>query len=219
MMENAEIGEVIRILEKFTKKYNLPVAELLEKWKDDPFKILVTIVLSSRTKDEVTADAAKRLFSKMHFIGDIKKIPPEKIEGLIFPVGFYKTKARRIREMVVVLDKNFGGQVPETIEELTTIPGVGRKTANLVVYAAFKRPGVCVDTHVHRILNRLGYISTKTPHETEMELRQKLPKKYWAMTNATLVMFGRSICTPVSPFCSKCPVAKFCEKVGVLRSR
>jgi endonuclease-3 len=142
-----------------------------------------------------------------------------RLERAIYPVGFYRTKARQIREICRRLLDHYGGQVPDSIEELLTLKGVGRKTANLVVTVGYGKPGICVDIHVHRISNRLGYVKTKTPEQTEEALRRKLPDRYWITFNDLLVPFGQNLCQPVSPFCSKCPVARYCDHVGVVRSR
>lgn len=218
-MDNQKINTVLEVLEKFTKDDTLPVEKYCKQCGHDPFKTLITIMLSSRTKDEVTANSARRLFATAKAPADIEKMSVSEIEKLIFPVGFYKTKAKNIKKIAHIVRHKHNGIVPNSIEALTELPGVGRKTANLVVSVAFQKPGICVDTHVHRISNRLGYVATKTPHETEIELRQKLPKRWWRKINRILVIFGQKTCTPVSPFCSKCPIAKFCEKNGVTKER
>ena len=148
-----------------------------------------------------------------------KKFTQKEIEKLIYPVGFYKTKAKHLKQLPIILKQEFNNKIPETIEELIKLPGVGRKTANLVVTIAFNKPGICVDTHVHKIMNRIGYIETKTPYETEMRLRDKLPKKYWKTINSILVAFGQNLCTPISPHCSNCPINKYCNRLGVKKSR
>ena len=173
----------------------------------------------ARTKDEVTSNAAKKLFVKVNKIKDLEKISRKELEKLIYPVGFYKTKAKNLKLLPKILKKEFNSIIPETIEELIKLPGVGRKTANLVVTIAFDKHAICVDTHVHRIMNRLGYIRTKTPHETEIILRKKLPRKYWKTINSILVAFGQNTCKPISPFCSKCPIYKECKRIKVKTSR
>jgi len=218
-MNEKNIEAIIIALEKSTRRYKLPVAELTKKWQRDPFKILVTVMMSSRTKDDITASAAERLFSKAKTWKEIKKMPLAEIEETIRPVNFYKTKSLRIKEIAFKLEENLSGKVPNTIEGLTTLPGVGIKTANLVLNIAFGQDCIGVDTHVHQILNRLGYVNTKSPDETELELRRKLPKKYWRKINVILVLFGQNICVSVSPFCSKCPVNEYCPKTGVKKSR
>jgi len=204
-----EINRIYTILSRFTSKYSFPYSSS----HSSPFKILVSTVLSARTKDETTAKASQRLFSKAKNLKELRKLSAGQIETLIYPVGFYKTKARHLKLLSKIK------KIPETIEGLTELPGVGRKTANLVLGTAFKTPAICVDTHVHRIMNRLSYIKTKTPFETEQELRKKLPKKLWRKINSVFVLFGQNICKPLSPFCSRCPIEKYCPKSGVVRSR
>ena len=147
------------------------------------------------------------------------KLSPRQIEKLIYPVGFYRTKARVILGICRDLLDRFGGRVPDEIDDLLTLKGVGRKTANLVVTMGYGKPGICVDTHVHRISNRLGYVRTRTPEETEMALRATLPKRYWIGYNDLLVAFGQNVCAPISPRCSTCPVRALCRRVGVKSSR
>jgi len=150
---------------------------------------------------------------------DMLALSPEEVEKAIYPVGFYRNKAKIIREACEILIERYNSKVPDEIDELLKLKGVGRKTANLVVSLGYGKPGVCVDTHVHRISNRWGYIETKTPFETEMALRERLPERYWVDYNSLLVAFGQSICRPISPKCTECPVEKYCEKVGVIRNR
>jgi endonuclease-3 len=187
--------------------------------KRDPFRILISTMLSLRTKDAVTLDASRRLFLTADTPEDLSRLPVARIQKLIYPVGFYRTKARSIRAVAVRLRDEYGGVVPDTIEELLEFKGVGRKTANLVVTLGFGRPGICVDTHVHRISNRLGIVVTKSPERTEFALREVLPRKYWIEFNELLVLFGQQVCTPVSPHCSTCVLASFCPQVGVGRRR
>ncbi len=181
----------------------------------DPFRILVSCVLSLRTKDEVTYPATERLFAKASDPAGVLKLTPRAIEKAIYPAGFYRTKARQIRAISRILLSCHGGNVPDTIEELLQLPGVGRKTANLTVTLGFGKPGICVDTHVHRIANRLGWVATKTPDETEAALRRSLPKRWWIPINETLVRHGQQVCKPISPVCSACPVVRACPKIGV----
>jgi endonuclease-3 len=202
------------------KQFGLPpVSAMAEEDVVDPFKILISTIISARTKDEVTGPAADRLFALADSPGKMSRLSEERIEKAIFPAGFYHTKAKAIRKASQELVERFGSRVPDTIEELLTLPGVGRKTANLVVTLAHNKAGICVDTHVHRITNRWGYVKTKTPHETEQALRAKLPKKHWIAINTILVTHGQNICRPISPFCSRCPVSKYCARIGVTRSR
>jgi len=214
-----DIGKVYDILKKEVINYNVPVVNIIQVQTKDPFKVLITTILSARTKDEVTYLAAKKLFSKIKNIKDLEKISKKDIEKLIYPVGFYTTKAKNLKLLPKILKKEFNNIIPNTVEELIKLPGVGRKTANLVVTIAFDKHAICVDTHVHRIMNRLGYIKTKTPHETEMRLRKKLPKKYWKTINSILVAFGQNTCKPISPFCSKCPVYNECKRINIKKSR
>jgi len=186
---------------------------------NDPFLVLVSCLLSLRTKDEVTEAASRRLFALAKTPEALLTLSLRTIEKAIYPVGFYKTKARTVHHISRELLRRFGGGVPNSLEELLTLKGVGRKTANLVVTLAFNKPGICVDTHVHRISNRLGYVKTKTPDETETALRKKLPPKYWIEFNDLLVPFGQNLCRPISPFCSRCPIERFCSKIGVTYSR
>ncbi len=218
-MKDKDIHAVMRLLERELEQYGLPPVSAMAEEKADPFKILISTIISARTKDEVTGPATERLFALADSPGKMSRLSEERIEKAIFPAGFYHTKAKAIRKASKELVERFGSRVPDTIEELLTLPGVGRKTANLVVTLAHNKAGICVDTHVHRITNRWGYVKTKTPHETEQALRAKLPKKHWIAINTILVMHGQNICKPVSPFCSRCPVSKYCARIGVTRSR
>jgi len=187
--------------------------------RPDPFRVLIACLLSLRTKDETTGPASERLFALAEAPASMLRLTPRRIERAIFPVGFYRTKARVILGVCRALLERFGGRVPDTIDELLTLKGVGRKTANLVVTVGFGKPGICVDVHVHRISNRLGYVKTRHPEETEMALRARLPRRYWIGYNDLLVAFGQNVCLPVSPRCSACPVRAHCPRVGVARSR
>jgi endonuclease-3 len=218
-MNDQGIAPVIRILRKELKKWETPIVTSLAEEDRGPFQILISTILSSRTKDEVTAAASKRLFSRAATPEKMLRLREEDIRRAIFPVGFYNTKARHILRVCRELVEHYGSRVPDTLEELLTLPGVGRKTANLVVSLGFKGDGLCVDTHVHRISNRLGYVETKNPEETEMELRRKLPRRYWSDYNTIMVAFGQNICKPISPLCSTCPVYRHCDRVGVVISR
>jgi len=187
--------------------------------RNDPYKVLISCLLSLRTKDETTAAASTRLFKVAPDVNKLAALPVKTIEKLIYPVGFYKTKAKRIKDISKVLIDKYNSKVPDTIDELLKLYGVGRKTANIVVTLGFKKPGVAVDTHVHRISNRLGYVRTKNPEETEWALRKKLPEKYWLVYNDLLVAWGQNVCKPISPLCSKCAIKDYCYKVGVNISR
>ncbi len=218
-MIDREIAKVVKILTVEARQWDLPIVSLMAERKRKPFEILVSTVLSARTTDEVTAAASQRLFSLASNPKSMLALSEDQIRKAIYPVGFYKTKARAIQELCRELIERFHSSVPRTMDELLTLPGVGRKTANLVLTLAFDAEGLCVDTHVHRISNRLGYVKTKTPFETEQALRSKLPKKYWTIYNTIMVAHGQHICRPISPFCSRCPVFKFCERAGVTTSR
>jgi endonuclease-3 len=184
-----------------------------------PFRVLIACLLSLRTKDETTGPAAARLFALADTPRAMLRLTPRRIERAIFPVGFYRTKAKVILGVCRDVLERFDGRVPDEIEPLLTLKGVGRKTANLVVTQGFNKPGICVDVHVHRISNRLGYVKTRNPEETEMALRRRLPRRYWIGYNDLLVAFGQNICQPVSPKCSVCPVNRSCPRLGVTRSR
>jgi endonuclease-3 len=186
---------------------------------DDPFRVLIACLLSLRTKDETTVPASARLFALADTPQAMIRLTPRQIERAIFPVGFYRTKARVILGVCRDLLDRFGGQVPDEIDALLTLKGVGRKTANLVVTQGFNKPGICVDVHVHRISNRWGYVKTGKPEETEMALRARLPRRYWIGYNDLLVAFGQNVCQPLSPKCSECPVSRGCPRLGVTHSR
>ncbi len=195
------------------------LAEVSARTERDPFRILIGCILSLRTRDETTAAAAARLFALAATPDALLRLPPRRIERTIFPVGFYRTKARVIRRVCRDLLDRFGGRVPPDLDALLTLHGVGRKTANLVVTMGFGLPGICVDTHVHRITNRLGFVRTRTPEETERALRAALPRRHWIGLNDLLVAFGQNVCQPLSPRCSVCPVARPCGRIGVRRAR
>ncbi len=217
-MDNSVIDKVFAILEEEAGKLREPIVSRVAL-DSDPFQVLISTMLSLRTKDAVTEDAFRRLFSLAGTPGQMVRIPVKKIEKAIFPVGFYHTKARNIREVSKILMERHGGEVPRDMDELLSLPGVGRKTANLVVILAFGGLGICVDTHVHRITNRWGYVSTRNPDETEMRLREVLPVRYWRRINDYLVPYGQFICVPVNPFCSRCTLCPFCRRVNVKKSR
>jgi len=218
-MDNRTIEKILKIMEKRYVEFKDPIVTEIAERTRDPFRILISTILSLRTKDEVTAEASKRLFQVADTPEKILNLKTNRIERLIYPVGFYKTKAKRLKQVCRILVEEYNGRVPDSLDELLRLPGVGRKTANLVITLGYGKPGICVDTHVHRISNRLGYVDTKTPEQTEMELRKKLPRKWWIKYNDLLVTWGQNICTPISPRCSICSVAKYCEKKGVKKSR
>ncbi len=184
-----------------------------------PFKVLVSTVISARTKDEVTGEASRRLFAEASTPKGIAALPETRIAALIYPAGFYRTKARSIRALAGTIAGERRGRVPRTMEGLLSLPGVGRKTANLVLTLGFGIPGICVDTHVHTVVNRLGLVRTKNAGQTEACLRATLPREHWIEINDLLVVFGKTICTPLSPRCSICPIRRSCARVGVGRSR
>ena len=213
-----DISGVIRRLRRTRPAWNpTALAEFADQ--GDPFRVLIACILSLRTQDTTTGPAAARLFAVADTPERMLELTPARIEKLIYPVGFYRTKAGVILGICRDLLAKFGGRVPATIDELLTLDGVGRKTANLVVTMGFNKPGICVDTHVHRISNRLGYVRTRTPEETEIALRAHLPRRYWIGYNDLLVAFGQNICAPISPKCSGCPVTALCRRVGVTTSR
>ncbi len=209
-MDTKTMVKILKILEKEYRKWRKPIVTRVQEETKNPFRILISTVLSLRTKDAVTEKASLKIF-------DIAKTPEEflalsekEISSIIYPVAFYRVKARNIKRICRILIDKYSGKVPDTIEELLKLPGVGRKTANLVITLGYNKLGICVDTHVHRISNRLGYVKTKTPFETEMELRKKLPKEWWIKYNDLLVSFGQNICKPVKPLCEECPINKYC---------
>ncbi len=218
-MRDSHIHAVVSEVKKTIRRWKEPVLGVVARETRDPFRILIACLLSLRTKDHTTAEASQRLFQLADTPEHMRALSMETIEKAIYPVGFYKNKAKQILAICQSLLLDFGGRVPDTIEELLTLKGVGRKTANLVVTVGYRKPGICVDIHVHRISNRWGYVQTRTPEETERALRQKLPAKYWITFNDWLVPFGQHLCRPISPFCSQCPVSQYCKRVGVRTSR
>ena len=209
------IEKILEILEKEVADYQVPVVDLIAVQTKDPFKVLVATILSARTKDEVTAKASERLFAKADNIEALGELDEATLQKLIYPVGFYKNKAKYLAVLPKKMAADFDSKVPDTMEDLLTLPGVGRKTANLVLAQAFGIPAICVDTHVHRIMNIWGYVETKTPQQTEMVLREKLPEKYWIPVNSLLVAFGQGMCRPVGPHCDRCVLAESCLQLGV----
>ena len=213
-----KIDDIVTILKRENKKYIVPIVTIVSMTKS-PFMVLISCLLSLRTKDKVTAEASNRLFKLANNPEKMLGLSIKSIEKAIYPVGFYKTKAKRIKEICRVLLDDYEGVVPNEIDELLKLNGVGRKTANLTVTLGYGKLGICVDTHVHRISNRLGLVKTKTPEQTEFALRKKLPQKHWLIYNDLLVTYGQNLCVPVSPWCSKCKIFKYCKRVGVKKSR
>jgi endonuclease-3 len=198
---------------------DLPSVSAIARKNRDPFKILVSTILSLRTKDEVTAAASERLFAIASTPETLSSVPVRVIEKAIYPVGFYRTKARTVREIAKRIGREHGGVVPDSMEELLAFKGVGRKTANLVITLGYGKKGICVDTHVHRVSNRVGLVRTSTPERTEYALIEVLPEKYWIGYNELVVSFGQRVCKPVSPLCSSCPLERGCPKIGVEKHR
>jgi endonuclease-3 len=208
-MNNNQIKSVLKIVEEEVKKWKIPAIENLNK-HHDPFKVLISSILSQRTKDKVTEEASRRLFSLADNPQKMSELSSSKIKKAIYPAGFYRKKTRVIKQISNILMEKYNGAVPHKMDELLELPGVGRKTVNLVLSVAYNKKAICVDTHVHRITNRWGYVNTETPYETEMFLRKKLPKQYWKKINKLLVSFGQNICKPVSPSCNICKISKYC---------
>src|SRR5271169_5581761 len=213
------VSRVLGVLRREAPSWNAPIVSFIAVQHRDPFRTLISCILSLRTKDATTAAASSRLYARAHTAEAILRLSPKTLERLIYPVGFYRTKARVIRGICTDLIDRFDGSVPDEIDALLTLKGVGRKTANLVVTEAFRKPGICVDTHVHRISNRWGLVRTRDADRTEMALRAVLPRRYWIEYNRILVAFGQTICNPVSPWCSRCKIAALCPRIGVVHSR
>jgi len=213
-----KIVKVIRRIKKQVKGFVIPSVTKIAV-KNDPFLVLVSCILSLRTKDKTTIEASKRLFKISSNPKNMVKLPRERLEKLIYPVGFYRNKAKVILNISRKLIKSFNSKVPDKLDKLLELKGVGRKTANLVLGLGFNIPAICVDTHVHRISNRLGWIRTRSPEDSEEALKKIIPRNYWIELNTILVTFGQNLCEPVSPFCSRCAVYGFCERRGVKKSR
>lgn len=217
---STKILEIIQILQKSEgSMQKTMIQQIIDEFGKDPFLILIACLLSLRTKDQLTTHISRKLFSFAKTPKETLKIPIKELEKIIYPVGFYKRKSRLLHEVSNIIIEKFNGKVPSDFDQLLSIKGVGRKTANLVLSQAFDIPAICVDTHVHRISNRLGIIKTTNPLQTELELKKIIPKKYWASFNNLLVVWGQNICVPISPFCSKCSIYNFCNRVGVKKRR
>jgi endonuclease III len=218
-VKDHEIHDAMAILTDAVKGWVSPAVTIVATQDHDPFKVLISCILSLRTKDQVTAEASARLFALADTPERLSRLDIHEIEAAIYPAGFYRVKAQQIREISRQLAEAYGSRVPDDLDELLKFKGVGRKTANLVLTLGYGKAGICVDTHVHRICNRWGYLATKTPEQTEIALRKKLPPEYWIVINDLLVTFGQNQCTPVSPKCSTCPLYRFCDRIGVTRFR
>lgn len=218
-MTRRQIHGAVASLRREVRLWDTPVVGVVADQTRDPFRVLVACILSLRTRDATTAAASARLFALATTPRRLAARSVRTIARAIYPVSFYRTKARHLQSLCRQLLNRFEGAVPDTIDELVSLPGVGRKTANLVVTLGFGKPGICVDTHVHRITNRWGYVSTRTPDETERALRRILPRRYWIGFNDLLVPYGQHRCTPLSPFCSRCALSRWCLRVGVTRTR
>ena len=212
------IAAVVKELKKAVKGFRTPSVTVIAK-KNDPFAVLISCIISLRTRDEVTEPASARLFALAKSPTELLKLSDSKIEKAIYPAAFFRNKTKSMKEMCKVLVDEYSGKVPDKLEELLKLKGVGRKTANLTLTLGHNKPGICVDIHVHRICNRLGYVKTKSPDETEKVLRGILPKRFWKGFNDLLVSFGQNLCKPVSPFCTSCPIEDSCPKVDVARQR
>ncbi|MCM8778581.1 MAG: endonuclease III [Candidatus Omnitrophica bacterium] len=213
------LDKVIKILRREVRKYRPPVVSFVaDHTKNDPFLILISCLLSLRTQDKTTEKATKKLFQLAKTPQEMLKLSLKEIEKAIYPVGFYRVKAGNIKRICATLVDKFFGKVPDDLDKLLSLPGVGRKTANLVLTEGFNKLGVCVDTHVHRISNRWGMVETKTPEQTEFALREILPRRYWKEFNYLLVTYGQNICKPINPRCLQCKIYWFCAKRGVNKS-
>lgn len=218
-LTDSDIHDGMKILTHAVLKWQSPAVTIVSQREGNPFKVLLSCILSLRTQDKTTAAASNRLFALADTPRGVMGLPLQQLEHAIYPVGFYRNKAAQIHEICRVLLERYEGEVPDEMDELLKLKGVGRKTANLVLTLGFGKPGICVDTHVHRICNRWGYVTTKNPEETEKALRAKLPAQYWLVINDLLVTFGQNQCTPLSPRCSTCPISTLCDRIGVKKSR
>jgi len=216
---DGDIHEVMAQLAAVSQDWVSPAVTIVSQREGNPFKVLISCILSLRTQDRTTGPASERLFALAPDAEALARLSPETVERAIYPVGFYRIKAAQLIEIARRLRDEYGGRVPDDVDELLMFKGVGRKTANLVVTLGYGKPGICVDTHVHRICNRLGYVTTRSPDETERALRAKLPQEYWLGINDLLVMFGQNHCTSLSPRCSTCVVSRFCPRTGVTKSK
>jgi endonuclease III len=215
----SDLPKMLSVIRREVKPWKQPIVGDFATGENAVFKVLISTLLSLRTQDKTTEKASQRLFERAETPQQLLKLSEKEIETLIYPVGFYRTKAKTLKNVCRLILEKHGGRVPATLEELLALPGVGRKTANLVMTVGHNRPGICVDTHVHRISNRWGLVKTKTPDETEFRLREILPKRYWIEFNDLLVCYGQNLCQPVSPRCSLCKLRDLCPRVGVKKHR
>jgi endonuclease-3 len=215
-MRPDDIHSIIRILRREVRQWPVPA---IGNYTETPFTVLISCILSLRTQDKTTNAASERLFAIANQPREMLATPVRVIQKAIYPVSFYRVKARTIHAICEQLLERFDGRVPSTLDELLELPGVGRKTANIVVTLAFRKAGIAVDTHVHRVSNRLGYVKTKNADETEMVLRKQLPRRYWITYNDLLVAYGQNLCKPISPFCSRCKITQYCDRAGVTTRR
>jgi endonuclease-3 len=218
-IDNRRMPHVLRRLREHYRSVRAPVVSMIAVGSGDPYRVLASCILSLRTQDGTTAQASKRLFELAPDVHALARADRAEVEKRIYPVGFYRTKAPQLVDMAKRIVAEFDGRVPDDIDTLLTLKGVGRKTANLVVTVGYGKPGICVDTHVHRISNRWGYVETPTPEKTETALRERLPRRYWIEYNDLLVSFGQTVCQPVSPRCSECTIARWCPRLGVTKHR
>ncbi len=214
-MKDIDIDSVINELGKHFHTVKAPIIDLIQAQTQDPFKVLVATILSARTKDETTSRVVNVLFERVNSLADLAEIDPDELDKIIYQVGFHREKTKHLKQLPSAINILFGGVIPSEIEDLIQLPGVGRKTANLVRTIAFDLPAICVDVHVHRICNRWGYIKTNTPLETEMALRAKLPDRHWSVINSYVVAFGQNLCTPRKPKCNSCPIHQYCSRIGI----
>ncbi|MCL2209787.1 MAG: endonuclease III [Treponema sp.] len=221
-MNKIKWDDIFSVLEEWREKFCMEdpsVSTVAAHYRRDPWAVLASTIISLRTKDEVTAAASRKLLEKAASPAELHVMREETIAKLIYPAGFYRNKASSLKKIAAILVERYDGNVPSSMEDLLALPGVGRKTANLVLNEAFDIDAICVDIHVHRISNRYGWLESKTPEETEMILREILPVKYWKRINYLLVIYGQKLCRPVSPYCSQCVIGKHCRKNGVVRFR
>lgn len=211
MINNSNIDKILNTLKKKIKDFDEPAIKKVSQKYRSKFYILIATLLSARTRDETTIKVCNNLFKIIKNNNDLINIDQKKLEKLIYPVGFYITKSKHLKQLALILKKRFNNKIPDTLENMLILPGVGRKTANLVIILGFDKYGICVDTHVHRIVNRWNYVNTKNPDQTELELRKKLPKKHWKIINDILVSYGKIICKPINPQCQKCKISKYCN--------